>query len=212
VQRPRVLLADDHKLLLESFQKLLEPDYEVVGTATDGRALLAAAQQLQPDLIVVDISMPLLNGLEAGRRLRQSHPKAKLIFLTMNQDISLAAEAFDLGASGFLLKSSAASELRKALQLALRGKSYITPLLGDAKPQELVKRRRRRRHSQELSPRQREILQLLAEGLSMKQVAAQLDLTPRTVAFHKYRLMEQLRLKSSAELVQYAIKHRIVSL
>ena len=155
--------------------------------------------------------MPRLNGLEAARQLRQSVPRARLIFLTMSQEIALAAEAFALGASAFLLKNSAASELRKAVQLALRGKTYLTPLLGEDKPEELVRRWQRRRRTEELTPRQREILQLLAEGRSMKEVATALDVAPRTVAFHKYRLMEQLKLKTSAELVQYAIKHHIVS-
>ncbi len=211
MSRPRILLADDHQLLLEAFRRLLEPQFEVVGTVTDGRALLTAAPQLKPDVIVVDISMPRLNGLEAARQLKQKLPDAKLIFLTMNHDINLAAEAFTIGASAFLLKNSAASELRKAIELALRGKTYMTSLLGEEEPQELVRRRRRRHGTQDLTARQREILQLLAEGQSMKEVAAVLDLTPRTVAFHKYRLMEQLQLKTTAELVQYAIKHRIVS-
>ena len=208
-----MLLADDHRLLLEAFKKLLEPEFEVVGTVADGRTLLTAAPQLKPDVVVVDISMPLLNGMEAARRLKQSLPGVKLVFLTMNQDVTLAAEAFDLGASAFVVKSSAASELRKAIQLALRGKTYMTPLLGETKPEELARRRRSRRsHSGlALTARQREIVQLLAEGHSMKQVAAALDIATRTVAFHKYRLMEQLQLKSSAELVQYAIKHRLVS-
>ncbi len=210
MNRPRILLADDHQLLLEAFQKLLEPEFEVVGTATDGRALLAAARTRQPDVVVLDIAMPVLNGLEAARQLKLWQPNTKLVFLTMSRDISLAAEAFELGASAFLLKSSAASELRQAIQLALRGKTFMTPSLGEEKPQELVRRRRRRHSKQDLTPRQREILQLLAEGQSMKQIAAVLDLTARTVAFHKYRLMEQLQLKTTAELIQYAIKHRIV--
>lgn len=207
--RPRVLLADDHKLLLEAFQRLLEPEFEVVGTVTDGRALLTMAPALQPDVIVVDISMPRLNGLEAGRRLKQLLPGVKLVFLTMNQEVALAAEAFHLGASAFVLKSSAASELRRAIQLALRGKTYLTPLLGEQKPEELI--RRRRRDAFDLTARQREILQLLAEGYAMKQVASALNLTPRTVAYHKYRLMELLHLKTSAELIQYAIKQGLVS-
>ena len=213
MSRPRILLADDHQLLLEAFQKLLEPAFDVIGTVTDGLALLATAPQLKPDVIVLDISMPRLNGLEAARQLRQKLPGAKLVFLTMNQDIALAAEAFTIGASAFLLKNSAGSELRKAVQLALRGKTYMTHLLGEEKPEELVRRRRRRRgpRNQELTQRQREILQLLAEGRSMKEVATALDLTPRTVAFHKYRLMEQLQLKTSAELVQYAIRHGIIA-
>ncbi len=208
-RRPRILLADDHQLLLEAFQRLLEPEFTVVATVTDGRAMLAAARELRPDVIVLDISMPRLNGMEAARQLRQSLPDTKLVFLTMNQDVSLAAEAFQLGASAYVVKHSAASELRQAIQLALRGKTYMTPLLGDEKPQELM--RRRRRGKQDLTSRQREILQLLAEGQSMKEVAAALDLTPRTVAFHKYRLMEQLRLRTTAELVQYAIKHGLIS-
>lgn len=212
MSRPRILLADDHQLLLEAFRKLLEPEFEVVGTVTDGRALLTTAPQLNPDVIIVDISMPRLNGLEAARQLKKKLPGAKLVFLTMNQEISLAAEAFTLGASAFLLKNSAASELRKAVQLALRGKTYMTPLLGEEKPEELVRRRHRRRRADELTQRQREILQLLAEGRSMKEVATALALTPRTVAFHKYRLMEQLRLKTSADLIQYAIKHGIVAI
>lgn len=208
--RPRVLLADDHKLLLEAFQKLLEPEFDVVGTVTDGRSLLAAAPNLKPDVIVVDISMPMLNGLEAGRRLKKSLPTARLVFLTMNQDVALAAEAFNLGASAFLVKSSAASELRHALRVALRGKTYMTPLLGEETPEKLA-RRRQRRGRVDLTERQREILQLLAEGHSMKQVAAALDIAERTVAFHKYRLMAQLQIRSSAELVQYALKHGLVS-
>ena len=211
MNRPRILLADDHQLLLEAIRRLLEPEFEVVGTVTDGRALLNAAPRLKPDVIIIDISMPRLNGLEAARQLRQKVPRAKLVFLTMNQDITLATEAFTLGASAFLLKNSAASELRRAVQLALRGKTYLTPLLGEEKPEDLARRHHRRRHAQELSPRQREVLQLLAEGLSMKEAAAALDLAPRTVAFHKYRLMEQLKLKTSAELVQFAFKHGIVS-
>jgi DNA-binding NarL/FixJ family response regulator len=206
-----VLLADDHKLLLEAFQKLLEPEFEVVGTVTDGRTLLTAAPQLKPDVIVVDISMPLLNGMEAARRLKRSLPALKLVFLTMNRDVSLAAEAFHLGASAFVVKSSASSELRLAIRLALRGKTYMTPLLGEEKPEELARRRRRRGVRLDLTARQREILQLLAEGHSMKQVAAALDIATRTVAFHKYRLMHQLQLKSSVELLHYALKHRLVS-
>lgn len=209
VGRPRIILADDHKLLLEAFQRLLEPEFAVVAAVTDGRAMLAAARELRPDVIVLDISMPRLNGMEAARQLRQSLPGTKLVFLTMNQDISLAAEAFNLGASAYVVKHSAASELRQAIQLALRGKTYMTPLLGEEKPQELA--RRRRRGKQDLTSRQREILQLLAEGQSMKEIAGALNLTPRTVAFHKYRLMEQLRLRTTAELVQYAIKHGLIS-
>lgn len=212
MKRPRILLADDHTLLLEAFQKLLEPDYEVVGTVADGRALLSAAPKLKPDVIVLDISMPLLNGLDAGQQLKKMMPEVKLIFLTMNEDTDLAAEAFRVGASGYLLKNSAASELQKAIQEALRGRSYVTPLVTRGMVGSLLRRPKGRRASHRLTPRQREVLQLLAEGHSMKEVAAILHVTPRTVAFHKYSMMEELGFKNSAALIRFAIKQRIVSI
>jgi DNA-binding NarL/FixJ family response regulator len=206
---PRVLLADDHQLLLGAFEKLLAGECDIVGQVSDGRALVAAAEKLKPDLIVLDISMPLLNGLEAGRQIKRKLRDVKLVFLTMNEDSDLAAEAFRSGASAYLLKRSAASELTTAIREVMQGRSYITPLItgdlvgsllhGDAQ-----------RPAEALTSRQREILQLLAEGKSMKEVASTLNLTPRTVAFHKYRMMERLGVGSSAELVQYAVKHHIV--
>ena len=205
--RPRILLADDHTLLLDAFRALLEPDFEVVGTATDGRMLIEAFSRLQPDVVVVDVGMPLLNGLDAGRQLKSLQRSVKLIYLTMNPEPDLAREALRLGASGYVLKSSAASELKQAIQEALKGRSYITPLITQDVVGLLLEQRDRPR---ELTARQREVLQLLAEGRSMKEVASILDVTPRTVAFHKYRMMEQLHLKTSAELVQYAVKHGIV--
>lgn len=210
MERPRVLLADDHALLLEAFEKLLEPECEIVGKVADGRALLAAAPKLRPDLIVLDISMPLLNGLDAGAQLKRQNPDVKLIYLTVNEDPDLVTEAFRTGASGYLLKASAGSELFEAIQTVCDGGSYVTPLLtqgddasGQAQP---------RRSSRALTPRQREVLQLLGEGHSMKKIAAILDVTPRTVAFHKYRIMEELGLKSYAELIQFAIKDGIASI
>lgn len=206
---PRVLLADDHTLLLGAYEKLLAEECEVVGQVCDGRALIAAAEQLKPDIIVLDISMPLLNGLEAGRQIKQRMRDVKLIFLTMNDDTDIAAEAFRAGASGYLLKRSAASELVTAIREVVRGRSYITPLITEGLIGSL-QRADARGPGQELTPRQREILQLLAEGHSMKEVGSLLNLTPRTVAFHKYRMMEQLKLKTTAELVQYAVKHGVV--
>ena len=207
MMRPRILLADDHTMLLDAFRALLEPEFEVVGTATDGRMLIEEFGRLKPDVVVVDVGMPLLNGLDAGRQLKALQRGVKLIYLTMNPEPDLAREALRLGASGYVLKSSAASELKQAIQEALKGRSYITPLITQDVVGLLLEPRER---PHELTTRQREVLQLLAEGRSMKEVASILDVTPRTVAFHKYRMMEQLHLKTSAELVQYAVKHGIV--
>ena len=206
---PRVLLADDHALLLGAYEKLLANDCEIVGQVQDGRALVAAAEQLKPDLIVLDIAMPSLNGLEAGRQIKQKLKDIKLVFLTMNEDPDLAAAAFRSGASGYLIKRSAASELLTAIREVMRGRSYVTPLVTEGLMESLIQADAHR-SSHELTPRQREVLQLLAEGRSMKEVANLLKLTPRTVAFHKYRIMEQLRVKSTAELIQYAVRHHIV--
>jgi DNA-binding NarL/FixJ family response regulator len=206
--RARILMADDHLMMLEAFKSLLEPDFEVVGMVTDGRALLEECSRLHPDIVLIDIAMPLLNGLDAGRKLRAGHRTVKLIYLTMNPDPDLAGEALRLGASGYVLKTSAVQELKQALQEAMSGRSYITPLITRDVVGSLI---RRRRPGQSLTGRQREVLQLLAEGKSMKEVGAILEVTPRTVAFHKYRMMEQLRVKTSAELVTFAVKAGVVA-
>jgi DNA-binding NarL/FixJ family response regulator len=200
-------MADDHLMLLEAFKALLEPDFQVVGMVTDGRALLEEFSRVHPDVVLLDVAMPLLNGLDAGRRLKAQRPAVKLIYLTMNPDPDLAGEALRLGASGYVLKSSAVEELKQAIQEALRGRSYITPLITRDVVGALIQPRT---PGNELTTRQREVLQLLAEGKSMKEVATILDLTPRTVAFHKYRMMEQLRLKTSAELVKFAVRQGVV--
>jgi DNA-binding NarL/FixJ family response regulator len=202
-------LADDHALLLGAFEKLLAEEFDVVGQAADGRALVAAAEQLKPDVIVLDISMPVLNGLEAGRQIKQRQRDVKLVYLTMNEDADLAAEAIRSGASGYLLKRSAASELATAIREAMQRRTYITPLIAEGLVEALLTNLYEPK-GDNLTSRQREVLQLLAEGRSMKEVAGVLNLTPRTVAFHKYRMMEQLKVKSTAELVQYAVKHHIV--
>ena len=206
--RPRILMADDHLILLEAFKAMLAPDFDVVGIVTDGRALLEEFDRLNPDVVLLDIAMPLLNGLDAGRQLKARRRSVKLIYLTMNPDPDIAGEALRLGASGYVLKSSAAQELKQAIQEALRERSYITPLITRDVVGSLTQPREPRH---QLTNRQREVLQLLAEGKSMKEVAAILDLTPRTVAFHKYRMMEQLRLKTSAELVKFAVREGVVA-
>src|SRR6476620_3662843 len=207
--RPRILLADDHALLLGAFEKLLSEECDIVGQVSDGRALVSAAAELKPDLIVLDIAMPLLNGLEAARQIKHQARDVKLVFLTMNEDTDLAAEAFRSGASAYLLKRSATSELLTAIREVLQGRSYITPLIAEGLVESL-QHVDDRNPGEELTPRQREVLQLLAEGKSMKEVAAVLNLTPRTVAFHKYRMMEQLRVKTNAELIQYAIRQHVI--
>lgn len=207
---PRLMLADDHTILVEAFRKLLEPRYDIVGTVSDGRALLEAAPRLNPDVIVADIGMPLMNGLEAGLRLKEQIPTIKLVFLTMNGDPDLAVEAMRRGASGYLLKSSAVEELLCAIQLALKGKTYVTPQIRRGMQESFVKNPRITGQSKSLTPRQREVVQLLAEGKSMKEVASVLKVTARTVAFHKYRVMAQLNIRTSAELIQYAIKSKLL--
>jgi DNA-binding NarL/FixJ family response regulator len=208
--KPRLILADDHTIIVEAFRKLLEPEYEIVAAVSDGRALLETAQKIKPDVIVVDIGMPLMNGLEAGVRLRELMPTAKVIFLTMNEDPDLAVEAMRCGASGYLLKSSAASELTHAIQKALKGQTYVTPQIARGMQKAFIKNPQATMHAKNLTPRQREVVQLLAEGKSMKEVASVLNVTPRTVAFHKYRVMEELNLKTTADLIQFAIKSRIL--
>jgi DNA-binding NarL/FixJ family response regulator len=203
---PRVLLADDHKLLLEAFKTLLAPSCEIVGTFADGRQLLAAAPTLNPDVIVLDMAMPLMNGLDAGRRLKQIMPRTRLIYLTVNQDPDFAQEAFRIGASGYLLKNSAASELFHAIREALQGRRYVTPVIAEKLQEQFIQGSYRKPGASELTLRQREVLQLLAEGHSMKQVAVILKVTPRTVAFHKYRIMQDYQLKSNADLVRFALQ------
>jgi DNA-binding NarL/FixJ family response regulator len=208
---PRIMLADDHTLIVEAIRNLLEPSCEVVGAVSDGRALVELAASLKPDAVLVDIAMPLLNGLDAMRQLKVKMPEIKLICLTMNEDPDLAAEAMRAGASGYLLKTSPATELFHAIQEVLRGKSYVTPKIARGMRESFIRDPRPKDRSKVLTPRQREVTQLLAEGKSLKEAADVLHVTPRTVAFHKYQIMGELRLKSTADLVRFAIKNRIVT-
>jgi len=211
MMRPRILLADDHSLLLEAFSKLLEPKYDVVGTATDGRKMLAMVQKLKPDVVLLDIAMPNLNGFDAGEKLKKLLPEVKIVFLTVNEDPDMVTEAFRIGANGYLLKNSAASELFQALDAVLNSKTYVTPSLEAGMLNSFIKNPGGQKAHGNLTIRQREVLQLLAEGHTMKEVAASLNITPRTVAFHKYQIMEDLDIKTNSELIQYAIKHGLVS-
>lgn len=209
--RPKVLLADDHLMLLDAFQRILESQCEVVGKASDGRKLLEMAPALNPDVVVLDIAMPQLNGLDAGRQLKQLLPEVKLIFLTSNEEPDVAAEAFRAGATGYLLKSSASSELFQAIQSVMTGKRYITPLLTHGLPSNVFLNQHNKTSAGRLTDRQREVLQLLAEGKAMKEAAAILKVTPRTVAFHKYTIMEQHGIKTNAELIQFAVRLGLVA-
>ena len=210
MHKPSILLADDHTMIAEAFRNLLEPQYEVVGTVADGRSLLEAAPKLKPDVIVLDIGMPLLNGLAAGQQLKQILPKSKIIYVTMNDDPDLASEALRTGGSAYLLKSSAASELLRSIHEVLRGGIYVTPKIKKGMADAFIRSPQPKPAQKKLTPRQTEVLQLLAEGHSMKQVGAILSLTPRTVAFHKYRIMEVLNITSTAELIQFAVRHNVV--
>ncbi len=207
MKRTRVLLADDHAILLEAFASLLEPVCDVVGTVRDGRALLEAVPRLKPDVVVLDISMPLLNGMDAGQQLKKLVPETKLIYLTVNEDPLLVSEAFRSGASGYILKNSAASELFEAIKMVMRGRKYVTPLVTGDVLEALHCDPNFRRATNDMIPRQKEVLQLLAEGHSMKEAARILDLSPRTIAFHKYKMMEELQIKTSAELIQFATEN-----
>ena len=212
LNRSRILIADDHNLMAELCKKLLEPEFDVVGTVSNGRAMLQAAAELRPDVIVVDVAMPILNGLEAAHRVKEILPLVKLVFLTMHKDPKLAAEALRRGASGYLLKTCASFEMVTAIRKVLRGESYLSSTLDTERVKYCQWRYRKLAEEKErLTERQREVLQLLAEGRVMKEVGTILKMTPRTVAFHKYRIMETLGARSSADLVRYAVRNRMVA-
>ena len=213
MSKVRVLLADDHKMVAEGLRALLEPEFELVAIVEDGHALLEKAEQLMPDVIIADISMPSLNGIDAVEQLKKTDSQAKVIFLTMHQDALYARRAFEAGASGFVLKHSAPDELLTAIQEVLKGRTYVTPMIAE----ELMQTYKNGDHKKKdpvrkLTSRQREVLQLMAEGKSAKEVAHSLHISSRTVEFHKYHIMAKLDLKTSAELVQFAIKHGVISI
>ncbi|MBI1353461.1 MAG: response regulator [Acidobacteria bacterium] len=208
---PRVLIADDHAMFADGVRRLLEKDYEVVGFAEDGRQLMEETKRLRPEVVVADISMPSLNGIEAARQLRAADKRLKIILLTMHEDVTFASRAFEAGVSGYLLKHCAADELLTAMREVLNGRTYVTPrIAGDLL--QVMQRRDGEAKEVQLTPREREILQLLAEGKTMKEIAAVLDVSTRTVEFHKYNLMEKTGMHTTAELTLYAARHGLVGL
>ena len=209
--RVRILLADDHTLLCNLLRDLLEPEYEVVGSVSDGRELLKAADSLRPDVVLVDIGMPSLNGLDAGRRLKHTNPKIKLIYLTMSSNVEYAREALQAGASAFMLKDSTSSDLLQAIRNALKGMSYVAPEIRQAMSKIFARGPKAVDRPQHLTDRQREVLQMLAEGRSLREIASLLQISYRTVRFHKVRIMQELGVSKNAELVKYAIKHGMIS-
>ena len=212
VSKPRILLADDHTLVLEGFRRILEQQYELVGSVEDGRALLEATKKLQPDIVILDVSMPLLNGIDAAAQLKKLCPHAKLIFVTMHADTDYVRSAFEAGASAYVLKRSAVDELEQAIRAVMAGHSYITPLITkDLLDEFLAKSAEKPGRTGSLTLRQREVLQLLTEGRTAKDIASLLKISPRTVEFHKGQIMEQLHLQTTADLIKYALAHGIAS-
>ncbi|PYV43338.1 MAG: DNA-binding response regulator [Acidobacteria bacterium] len=215
MKRPTILLVDDHSLVLAGFHKLLETEFDIVGTAEDGRALLEVAPKLKPDVVLLDISMPRMNGIEAGRQLKKSMPEVRLIFLSMHADPMYVTEAFRAGASGYVLKRSAASELLLAIQQVLKGRSYVTPLVTKTVLNtflSLSPKHRSKSFASDLTPRQREVLQLVAEGNSTKKIADFLNISVKTVEFHKSQIMQELDIHTVAELTRFAIAQGLVSI
>jgi len=208
--KARLLIADDHTLLAEACKNLLEPEFQVLGVANNGRELLRLAEECKPDVVILDIAMPQLNGLDAGEQVRRLLPSCKLVFMTMNMEPDVAAEAFRRGASGYVVKSSTAAELVTAVRRALKSESFLSPLITKDTVEFLLRRGGAFTSETRLTPRQSEILQLLAEGMSMKEIASVLNIKPGTVAFHKYNLMQAIGVKSNAGLLRYAIKHHLI--
>jgi DNA-binding NarL/FixJ family response regulator len=210
-QAARILIADDHQLLADACKNLLEPEFVVVGTVTDGHQVADAVAELKPDILLLDIYMPRLNGLDAGEQVRKKHPEIKLIFLTMTLAADVAAEAFRRGASGYVLKQSAGAELLLAVRKVSQGESYLSPLVAKETVTSLLNKKQPHTEGKKITSRQSEILRLLAQGMSMKQVASEIDVKPGTVAFHKYRMMETLNITTNAELLGYALKHQMIN-
>src|SRR5215469_14478542 len=208
-RRPRLLIADHHNLMADACKLMLEREFEVAGVAYDGRALVDSALRLKPEGVILEISLPQLNGLDAAGRIRHRLPFTKLIFNTAISDPYVAAEAFRRGGSGYLLKRSGAEEFVAAVRTVMRGGSYLSPFIARETLEYLLNRPKQLDGEIGVTPRESEILQLLAEGNSMKQIAGMLAISPGTVAFHKYKMMKRLGIRSSAELIQYAVRNHM---
>jgi DNA-binding NarL/FixJ family response regulator len=209
--KTRVLLADDHAVVAQALESLLKDEFDLVGVVHDGRALVEAADKLRPDVIVTDISMPLLNGIDAIRQIRTRRPETKVVVLTMHGDTELAVSAFRAGASGYVLKVSPGDEFITAIEQVAQGRAYVTPLLAKSVIDVLIEAREQPENRQPLTPRQREVLQLIAEGRTMKEVASILNISPRTAESHKYEIMQVLGVDTTAALVQYAVRMKLVA-
>lgn len=215
MSKPRVLIADDHRIFAEGLKRLLEEEFDIVEIVADGRQLVAAAEKLRPDAIVVDISMPMLNGIDAVQQIKKVQPEIKVVFLTMHPDVAYAVRAFKEGASGYVLKNAAPDELITAIREGLKGKTYVTPMIAGKLLSAYESGSRTQVEidaARNLSSRQREVLQLLAEGHSIKEIAAILNISAKTVEYHKYRMMEELGAKTTADLIQFAVKNGLSGL
>jgi DNA-binding NarL/FixJ family response regulator len=210
--RPKVLLADDHAVVRDGLRLMLAKDFEVVGAVEDGRTLVKEAERLAPDVVLVDISMPMLNGIEATRQLRRASPRTKIVVLTMHADVTYATEVFEAGASGYILKNAPSDEIQTAIRRVLAGKTYVAPQIAEeVTPFLLTGPHQTNKKVSQLTARQREVLQLIAEGKTGKEIADVLSVSPRTVEFHKYKMMQGLGLHSTAELTRYALKHGVIA-
>jgi DNA-binding NarL/FixJ family response regulator len=215
MNKPRVLIADDHRIFAEGLKRLLKEDFDIVEIVADGRQLVAAAEKLRPDAIVADISMPMLNGIDAVQQIKKVQPAIKVVFLTMHPDVGYAVRAFKEGASGYVLKNAAPDELITAIREGLKGKTYVTPMIAgkllrayeSGSPTQIEIDAARN-----LSSRMREVLQLLAEGHSIKEIASILNISAKTVEYHKYRMMEELGAKTTADLIRFAVKNGLSGL
>jgi DNA-binding NarL/FixJ family response regulator len=212
MRRARLVLADDHQMIVDALRRVVEPEFEVVETVGDGRALLTAVETHRPDLIIVDVSMPLLNGIEATRKIKKTNPRVKVIVLTMHDSPEFASQAMEAGASGYVLKHSASEELVLAIREVLKGNHYVTPLIAKGLMQVFIDGRDRAGEPAKLlSGREREVLQLIAEGKTMKEAGSVMSISAKTVEFHKYNIAKKLDLRTSAELVRYAVKHGLIA-
>jgi DNA-binding NarL/FixJ family response regulator len=211
VSKPRIVLADDHVLVTDGMSSLLRSDFDVVAAVENGRALIEAVQRLDPDVVITDMQMPVLNGIDAAAQLTKLKARAKVIVLTMHPDVSYAVRAFQSGAAGFVLKHAAYAELATAIREVMKGRTYLTPMIAKDVLDKLMRKPANAGGLSRLTARQREIMQLSAEGRSAKEIASELNVSPRTVEFHKASIMDRLRLRSQSDLVREAVRYGLIA-